>query len=273
MATTTALPVQNSYSHLHLAGALASVAEQPASFLTDEYADKTGVAVDAVLDVTEFMPMVRAVARRMHRRLPQHVELEDLVSAGYLGLLDAAEKFRVSRQTHFRSYAEFRVRGAILDALRDLDAGSRTLRRNARRIEAATGVLSTKLGRRPEEAEVAAELSIGVTELRQTRTELRGLETASLQMETGDEDGIALLDCMADASAKDPLTLYLDAEFKQRLVDAIEALAERERLVITLSYHEELTLKEIGEVLNVTESRAAQLRSAAIGHLKAALMK
>ena len=231
----------------------------------------TVAASAAKLVIEDYLPMVRAVARRIHSTLPRHIDLEDLVSAGYLGLLDAGEKFQESRQTQFRSYAEFRVRGAILDSLRELDWATRGLRRRSREIESVRGVLAGKLGRTPEDREIAADLGIEVSELRKTLSEAKSLQLESLQAEREDEDGQDLLSTLVDPSAKDALSLCLEGEFKQGLIDAIEALPERERLVISLSYYEELTLKEIGYMLSVTESRVCQLRSSAIARLRATL--
>ena len=215
--------------------------------------------------------MVRAVARRIYRTLPRHIELDDLISAGYLGLVDAAQKFEQSRQTHFRSYAEFRVRGAILDSLRELDWGTRSLRRKVRDIEQARQALVNALGHAPEDSELAQELGIAVSDLRETLTGARGLETESLQAEREDADGQDLLASLVDPAAQDALSLYLEGEFKETLIQSIEALPERERLIITLSYYEELTLKEIGDMLGLTVSRVSQIRTSAIKKLRSAL--
>jgi RNA polymerase sigma factor for flagellar operon FliA len=223
------------------------------------------------INVTDYLALVRAIARRMHRTLPRHIDLDDLISAGYLGLVDAAEKFQESKQTQFRSYAEFRVRGAILDSLRELDWGTRSLRRKVRDIEVARQSLVANLGSTPEDADVARELGVSLADLRATLTEARSLETESLQAEREDADSQDLLASLADPSAHDALTLCLEGEFKQALVDAIDALPERERLIVTLSYYEELTLKEIGDLLSLTISRVSQLRTAAINRLKTAL--
>lgn len=215
--------------------------------------------------------MVRAVARRMHRTLPRHIDLDDVISAGYLGLVDAASKFESSRQTHFRSYAEFRVRGAILDSLRDLDCGPRSLRRKVRAIEQARQSLASTLAHAPEDAEIARELGIDLSDLQETLAAAHNLETESLQAEREDADGQDLLATLIDSSAPDALAVCLDGEFKQALTDAIESLPERERLIVTLSYYEELTLKEIGDMLSLTVSRVSQLRTAAIKRLRSTL--
>ena len=225
----------------------------------------------STIDLAEYVPMVRAVARRIHRTLPRHIELDDVISAGYLGLVDAARKFEHGRQTQFRSYAEFRVRGAILDSLRDLDCGSRGLRRKVREIENTRQTLTATLAHAPEDAEVAGMLGISVTDLQETLAAAYSLETESLQAEREDAEGHDLLATLIDSSAPDALAICLEGEFKQALVDAIDALPERERLIITLSYYEELTLKEIGDMLGLTVSRISQLRTAAVNRLKSAL--
>ncbi len=250
----------------------ASVQYPQAAFLPDATVAPIQPEADLTpINLEDHMGMVRSVARRLHRTLPSHIELDDLISAGYLGLVDAAQKFEQSRQTQFRSYAEFRVRGAILDSLRELDWGTRSLRRKVRDIEQARNTLATTLGHAPEDIELASELGISVADLRDTLSEARSLETESLQAESDDEDGQDLLASIVDPKAKSALSLCLESEFKQNLVDAIESLPERERLIITLSYYEELTLKEIGDMLSLTVSRVSQIRTSAVVRLRRAL--
>ena len=263
MATMIAVPA-NGFVSLQQP-AVSSPAPISVAFLTSP--SEASIAIN----VEEYMPMVRAVARRIHRTLPRHIELEDLISAGYLGLVDAAQKFEQSRQTQFRSYAEFRVRGAILDSLRELDWGTRSLRRKVRDIEQARQTLVNLRGHAPEDAELAQELGISVCDLRDTLTEARCLETESLQAEREDEEGHQLLASLVDPTAHDALTICLEGEFKQSLINAIDALPERERLIVTLSYYEELTLKEVGDLLGITVSRVSQIRSGAIKKLQSAL--
>ena len=264
MATLVAAPATVSFSPAHSALSLASIAP-----VSSDHASNTN---PCAIDIADYMPMVRAVARRLHRTLPRHIELDDLISAGYLGLVDAAQKFEQSKQTQFRTYAEFRVRGAILDSLRELDWGTRSLRRKVRDIEQTRLALSASLGGAPEEADVACELGITLHDLRETLAAAHNLETESLQAEREGAEGHDLLASLVDPSAQDALTLCLEGEFKQALIDAIDSLPERERLIVTLSYYEELTLKEIGDLLSLTVSRVSQLRSGAIKRLKAALV-
>ena len=264
MATLVAVPASVSFSPAASVSNFASIATLSQN--------QVSAASTCEINIADHMPMVRAVARRLHRTLPRHIELDDLISAGYLGLVDAAQKFEQAKQTQFRTYAEFRVRGAILDSLRELDWGTRSLRRKVRDIEQARQVLGSNGGRAPEEADLAHELGITLADLRETLAAAHNLETESLQAEREDAEGHDLLASLVDPSAQDALTLCLDGEFKQALVDAIASLPERERLIVTLSYYEELTLKEIGDLLSLTVSRVSQLRSGAIQRLKAALL-
>ena len=261
MATSVAVPTQDL---LHNTSALCI------SALCSATLGQT-LEPSAAIDLADYMPMVRAVARRMHRTLPRHIELDDVISAGYLGLVDAAEKFEHSREIQFRSYAEFRVRGAILDSLRDLDCGPRSLRRKVRAIEQTRQALTATFAHAPEDAEIANELGISLSGVQETLATARNLETESLQAERDDDDGHDLLATLADSSAPDALALCLEGEFKQALIEAIDALPERERLIITLSYYEELTLKEIGDMLSLTVSRVSQIRTAAVNRLRTTL--
>ncbi len=263
MATLVAVPANTSFFPAQSPSQMAYGAQFFAEQASGETADEISIA--------DYMPMVLALARRLHRTLPRHIEVDDLTSAGYLGLVDAAQKFDGAKQTQFRTYAEFRVRGAMLDSLRELDCGTRSLRRRVRDIEQARRTLTLRLGGAPEEADLACELGITLFELRETLAAAHTLETESLQAEREDADGQDLLASLVDPSAPDALTLCLKGECKQLLVDAIESLPERERLIITLSYYEELTLREIGDLLSVTVSRVSQLRTAAVKRLQSAL--
>ena len=219
----------------------------------------------------EHMPMVRAVARKLHRGLPQHVELDDLISAGVVGLLDAMQKYEAGRDVQFGSYAQFRVRGAILDSLREQDWAPRELRRSGRDIEQAIAACATRLGRTPDEDEIATELAMSVDELRSTLGDLRSVEMGSLQVEKGEDSDEEEIAYVADPTEPGALFHCIKGELRQHLMEAIEALPERERLVITLSYYEELTMKEIAKVLVVSEGRVSQMRAAAVLKLRAAL--
>jgi RNA polymerase sigma factor for flagellar operon FliA len=219
----------------------------------------------------EHLPTVRYLARRIHERLPHHVELDDLISAGVVGLIDAFSKFDHTKQVQFKSYAQFRIRGAILDSLRTLDWSPRELRRKGRAVEEAIRSVTHKLGRVPSEPEIAREMDLGLSEYQQLLGELKGLEIGSLHMERIEDSGDEELAYIPGAPDEDPLFRCMQGEMKQRLIDAIEELPEKERMVLTLYYYEELTMKEIGLTLGVVESRVSQIHSSAVVRLRAAL--
>jgi RNA polymerase sigma factor for flagellar operon FliA len=219
----------------------------------------------------EHLPMVRYIARRVHERLPQHVEIEDLISAGVFGLMDAFNKFDEAKMVQFKSYAQFRIRGAILDSLRVLDWSPRDLRRKGRAVEEAIRSLTHSLGRAPHEAEIASEMGLQLGEFQHLLCDLKGLEIGSLQVERGEDSGEEELTFLPASPEDDPLFRCLKGERKQLLIDAIEKLPEKERLVLTLYYYEELTMKEIGLTLSVVESRVSQIHTAAVLRLRAAM--
>ena len=221
--------------------------------------------------VMEHLPVVRFIARRMHERLPQHVELEELVSAGIVGLIDAVQKFDAEKQVQFKSYAQFRIRGAILDSLRTLDWSPRELRRKGRAIEEVIQSLSVRLGSKPSEADIATEMGQTLEEYQQLLGELKGLEIGSLNMERGEDSGEEEMNYIPGPETEDPLFRCMQGEMRERLITAIDTLPEKERLVLTLYYYEELTMKEIGLILGVVESRVSQVRSSAVLHLRSAL--
>jgi len=219
----------------------------------------------------ENLPSVRYIARRIHERLPQHVEIDDLISAGVVGLIDAYAKFDSSKKVQFKSYAQFRIRGAILDSLRTLDWSPRELRRKGRAIEEAIRTLTQRLGRSPDEGQIAQEMGVGLVDYQQLLGELKGLEIGSLHMERGEDTGEEELAYIPGAPEDDPLFQCLKGEVRQRLMDAIDELPEKERMVLTLYYYEELTMKEIGLTLGVVESRVSQIHSAAVLKMRVAL--
>ncbi len=219
----------------------------------------------------EHLAAVRFIARKLHQTLPRHVELEDLVSAGMVGLMEACKRFDARRHVQFKSYAQFRIRGAILDWLRTLDWGPRELRRKARAIAETTRILAQRLGRAPGEQEIAEAMEMELDELQQLMGELRSLELGSLNAEHSKDEEDEELEYVPASADEDPLFLCLAAESRQRLIDAIEDLPEKERLVLTLYYYEELTMREIGLTLGVVESRVSQIHSGAVRRLRSAL--
>jgi RNA polymerase sigma factor for flagellar operon FliA len=235
--------------------------------------DETGEAGlgDRDLLLLEHLPAVRYIARRIHERLPQHVELDDLVSAGIVGLIDAFGKFDHNKKVQFKSYAQFRIRGAILDSLRMLDWSPRELRRKGRAVEEAIRAVQQRMGRAPAEQEIASELKMSLQEYHQLLGDLKGLEIGSLNLERTENSGDEELAYIPGSPEDDPLFRCLEGEMRQHLVDAIDGLPEKERLVLTLYYYEELTMKEIGLTLGVVESRVSQIHSSAVLRLRAAL--
>jgi len=219
----------------------------------------------------DHLPVVRFIARRIHERLPQHVEIEDLVSAGVVGLMDAFAKFDAAKKVQFRSYAQFRIRGAILDSLRTLDWSPRELRRKGRAVEEAIRALTARLGRAPGEGEVSAQMGTSLDEYQQLLGDLKGLEIGTLHIERNENSGEEELAYVPGRPDDDPLFQCLKSELENRLSGAIARLADRERLVMTLYYYEEMTMREIGLALGVVESRVSQVHAAAVIHLRAAL--
>jgi RNA polymerase sigma factor for flagellar operon FliA len=219
----------------------------------------------------EHLPVVRFLARRIHERLPQHVDMEDLVSAGVVGLMDAFAKFDPDKKVQFRSYAQFRIRGAILDSLRTLDWSPRELRRKGRAVEEAIRALTARMGRPPNEGEVAQEMALSLDEYQQLLGDLKGLEIGTLHMERNEDSGEEELAYVPGKPEEDPLFCCLRGEMEDRLAGAIQNLPDRERLVMTLYYYEEMTMREIGLALGVVESRVSQVHASAVVHLRAAL--
>jgi RNA polymerase sigma factor for flagellar operon FliA len=245
--------------------------------LADAGAD--GQAVEAAGDLQldreqvllEHMATVRFIARRIHERLPAHVEMDDLVAAGMLGLIDAFTKFDHGKKVQFKSYAQFRIRGAILDSLRLLDWSPRELRRKGRAAEEAMRAATARLGRVPTGPEVARELGVSLDAYQQLMGDLKGLEVGSLQVERGEDSGDEEIQYLPTPLEEDPLFLFLESEKRTRLLGAIDGLPEKERMVLTLYYYEELSMKEIGLTLGVVESRVSQIHAAAVARLQVAL--
>ncbi|HEY4009829.1 MAG TPA: FliA/WhiG family RNA polymerase sigma factor [Acidobacteriaceae bacterium] len=219
----------------------------------------------------EHLPMVRFLALRIRERLPQQVEIEDLISAGVVGLMDAMQKFDPEKKVQFRTYAQFRVRGAMLDSLRALDWGPRDLRRKGRAVEEAIRSLSAKLGEAPTEGEVAKEMGLDLNAYQQLLGELSGLELSSLNATPGEDAGVEALALLPAGPEDDPFVQCQSNEMRRLLAQAIEDLPERERTVLTLYYYEELTMREVGATLGVVESRVSQLHSSAMARLRVAL--
>jgi RNA polymerase sigma factor for flagellar operon FliA len=221
--------------------------------------------------LTENLPEVRYIARRIHDRLPSHVPFDDLVHAGILGLIDAVDKFDPGRNVQLKSYARFRIRGAILDSLRQMDWSPRNLRRQARRIEEANRDLALELGRAATEAEIAGKLGMQLGEFQQLLGDLRGLDLGSLQGSSDDGTGEEQAAAVACRTEEDPFQLTFRSEMRTLLAQAIAELDEKEQQVLGLYYLEELTMKEVGVILDVGESRVSQIHTAALIRLRSRL--
>lgn len=217
------------------------------------------------------LPEVRYIARRIHDRIPSHVPFDDLVHAGILGLIDAVDKYDPNRNVQLKSYARFRIRGAILDSLRQMDWSPRALRRQARQIEEAQRQLSAKLGRAPAEAEIAIQMGISLEEFQRLLGDLRGLDLGSLTASSTEESPESPHTSVTAKEQEDPFELCLRSEMRGMLAEAIEVLDEKERHVLGLYYLEELTMKEVGLILDIGESRVSQIHTAAILRLRARL--
>lgn len=222
--------------------------------------------------VLEQMPQVKYIARRIHEHLPQHVPFDDLVHAGIVGLIDALNKFDSAKNVKFASYAKFRIRGAILDSLREMDWSPRDLRRKSRQIDTVMQKLQTELGRTASEPELAKAMGLSLQELHHLVNEIRGLEVGSLHAESNNEGQETDLEQnIAGPPDQNPLTLCMAGERKQRLKEAIARLPEREQQVLMLYYQQELTMREVGELMGVGESRVSQIHTLAVKHLRAVM--
>jgi RNA polymerase sigma factor for flagellar operon FliA len=217
--------------------------------------------------ILEHLPQVRLIARRIQQRLPESIVLDDLISTGVIGLISAIDNFDPGENVKLKTYAEYKIRGAILDSLRGLDWAPRQKRKKSKQIEAAVAAAEQRLQRAPTEAEIAAELGIQTDEYHKWLVEIRGLNIASLEYVSGDQ-GTDLLNYIPDDSDDLPSAIFERSELERLLATSIEGIPEIERTVLSLYYHEELTLREIAQVVNLHESRISQLKSQAILRLR-----
>ena len=235
---------------------------------------RTGVKGDRDRLILTYAPLVKYVAGRLGSGLPAHVDEGDLISYGLLGLISAIERYDPDRDIKFETYAIVRIKGAIIDELRALDWVPRSVRSRAREIERAIAELEAKLGRAPTDEEIAHKIGISQDELEESLTDISRSSIAALdELWSGGADGdqVSLLDTIEDQAGPRPADALDETEVRETLADAIARLPEREKLVITLYYYEELTLREIGEVLGVTESRVSQLHTKAVLRLPSRL--
>ena len=225
--------------------------------------------------ILAYVPLVKYVAGRVSVGLPSNVDFDDLVSYGFFGLVDAVERFDPDRGVKFETYAVSRIRGAVIDGLRSVDWVPRSVRQKAKELETAVAELEAKLGRPATDVEVSEALGVGLDEYHELLSQVKGITLASLdEVWSGDPDEEGKLrfgQMIEDTWSEDPGARVEDVEVKRVLAEAIDQLPERERLVIALYYYEGLTLKEIGEVLGVSESRISQIHTKAIVRLRGRL--
>jgi RNA polymerase sigma factor FliA len=261
---------------LSLAIGLVSILAQAAEVREDDYPLKFRAQSAECLLVTptereslilEHMPQVHLLARRIHRRLPESVSLDDLVSAGVVGLIAAIDRYEPTLRLKLKTYAEYRIRGAILDSLRGLDWASRRARVRSKRIDILTAGLEQKLQRAPTEEEVAAELGVSVSEYRAWMADKQSLTLASLEEGSKGEAG-NLVRALPDSAERSPARALESKKLRQLLVEGIAALPAPERRILELYYLREVSLREIARQSNMAESRVSQLKTAATARLR-----
>lgn len=226
--------------------------------------------------ILEHLPQIKYIAQRISAKLPSHVELNDLVSAGILGLLDAIEKFDPTRGVKFKTYAELRIKGAILDSLRNLDWAPRSLRKKSKDLERVYRELEQRLGRPASDKEVCEAMEISLEEFYELVDQIKGLNLGSFQelaSQEEDKNSEPLVKYVPDMPQMDPFFVFHKSEIQNILSTAIDTLPKKERLVVSLYYFDELTMKEIGKVLGVNESRVSQLHTKAMLRLRTKLRK
>jgi RNA polymerase sigma factor FliA len=224
--------------------------------------------------IIQYAPWVKFMALRMATKLPSHVQPEDLISAGIIGLIDALDKFNPEREVQFKTYAQIRIQGAMKDELRALDWASRSMRQKVKRLEHAYATLEQEFGRPASSEEVANSLGIDMDEFEEMLDDVKGTSLVSLE-ELGQgpasEDRSNLMDALLTRQDQDPLEVMNLQDLKKALTLAIAELPEKERLVLSLYYFEELTMKEVGKVLNLTESRISQVHTQTVLRLRGKL--
>lgn len=223
--------------------------------------------------INETLPLIKHIAHRVAVRLPSNIEIRDLINAGVIGLLDAIDKFEPERGIKFKTYAEVRIRGAILDSLRNLDWAPRSLRKKSKDLEKAYAELTQKLGRPATDEEVCEAMGEDLEDFHALVDQLHGLTIGSFENLGDSEDSDNYINYYPDDGTNDPYTKFEANELTSLLAEAIEELPEKERLVLSLYYYEEFTMKEIGALLGVNESRVSQLHTKATLRLRGRLSK
>lgn len=223
--------------------------------------------------IVEYSPLIKFIAQKIAVRLPSNIELDDLMSAGVIGLMDAIDKYDPNRDNKFKTYAEFRIRGAILDELRSQDWVPRSIRDKAKLVEKTMVQLEADLGRSPTDEEVAAALKVTIDEFHDLVNQVRPVSLLSIddQQTFSNVDKKSILNLLEGCKLNNPFNQLNIKTVKDQVAQAIEELPERQRLVLSLYYYEDLNLKEIGKVLRVTESRVSQLHAQAVVRLRAKL--
>ncbi len=228
--------------------------------------------------IVQYAPLIKYIAGRMALRLPPHISLDDLISSGIIGLIDAIQKFDPSKNISFKTYAEFRVKGAILDELRSMDWIPRSVRKKSHLLEKAYAELERNLGRPAEPEEVCRALGLELEEFYQLLDETKSVSLVELEgiwkASRGSPDPFdveAFSEILQDENYRDPSLALHFSELREVLVQAIDALPDKEKLLVSLYYYEELTMKEIGEIMGYTESRISQLHTQAMLRLRAKL--
>jgi RNA polymerase sigma factor for flagellar operon FliA len=219
------------------------------------------------------LPKVYYIAAKIRERLPQQIELEDLVHAGVIGLIEACQKFDIAKEVGFSTFAKFRIRGAILDSLRKLDWGSRAIRKKGRAIAASTSSLAVTFGRQPLQEEIAEHLKIELVELQSTLTELDGLNLVNQQFDAANdvESAYDLIESAVSRGKDNPFEACLEGEARDHLRNSLSQLTKREQLIISLYYQEEMTMREIAEIVGIAISRVSQIHASALATLRASL--
>jgi len=223
--------------------------------------------------ILEHLPQVKLIARRIHERLPVSVSLDDLISTGVLGLIAAIDRYDPRHDVKLKTYAEYKIRGAILDSLRGLDWAPRQQRKRSKLIESAIGALEQEHHRTPTEEEIAAYLQLSIAEYQDWLSDSRGLTLGSLENAGTEEEGCDLLRYLSDSNEQWPSQIVERTELERLLAESIEKMPHLERTVLSLYYYEEMTLREIAKIVDLHESRISQLKSQAILRLRSYLQK
>lgn len=222
--------------------------------------------------IGEFAPAIRYMAERLAFRLPPSLDVEDLIHAGIIGLMDAIGKYDPSKEAKFKTYAEFRIRGSMLDEIRSLDWVPRSIRKKIGMLHRAYDALAKQLGRQPDSSEIAEAMELDEDQYESLLFETRAMAQISFEdLGLGGDNERNIMESLADVKAENPLLSLLSQDLKGRLLDSIKELPDKEKMVVSLYYDKELTMREIGAILSITESRVCQLHTQAMLRLKSKL--